>query len=648
MKKYLLLSAGILAVSFLSAQKEVRNPDGSYYKKCARMVVSEPLWKIAKDHPIVKYDKPREAADAKGHKAAPSSFEKFNRNASIVDPVIQNTDGVLQSAATIVSVNGANGQGGYPLDPNGMIGSNYYVQTVNSSFMVFNKTGTSKLVETDLANLFGTFTCDDGDPVTIYDKFADRWVITEFQENDNPCFSSFSSLIDTMMMAVSVTNDPTGSYYVYYFCPDNTDYADYPKYSIWADGYYQTCNCQNDKVVVYQRDSMLKGSANAGLISIPYNYNPVTSSTCGAGGFYCPMMTYADGTLPPYGSPNYLIDYTDDNWGACWAGDSIRIFKVSVNWSSTTGSITPYQELATAPFNSYFTGGTRADIDAVGTAKYYDALDGFFSYRIPYSRWTTYNAAVMCHPVNVSPTAASGGTLAGIRWYELHQDLSTNLWSIYQQGTYAPNDGVNRWNPAIAMDQNGSIALSYSVSDITSTYPGIRYTGRKVCDTLGKMTLAEGTAVSGNVVANTSQGGGHRWGDYSHVSVDPADGITFWSTNMYASSSSPNSSQIMSRVFSFQIPKCPLGIANISAAQAEITAYQSGSQLNVKGVKLPANESIVVELFDVSGKRITGKSMNSFSGTVETSFNTTGLAKGVYFVRIGNDSFLRVVKVEIQ
>jgi hypothetical protein len=637
MKNIIMLGAAMLSSTMLFAQTELRNADGSHYKQCVRFRETEPIWKIAKEHPVLKhFDSPKLAGDDGAH-TRPAVTTTFNPYACTTDGALQAEEGTVHNAGPIVSFDGAAGQGFVPLDPNGMIGSNYYVQTINSTYAVWNKNGTSKLAETDLANVFGSFTSDDGDPVTMYDKFADRWILTEFQQGGG-------GNIDTMMFAVSKTNDPTGAYYMYYFCYDNSETSDYPKYSIWSDGYYQTCNCTpNDYVIVYDRTSMLKGLKTAGYIAIPYNYNPF-SSGCG-GGFYCPQTLYADGTLPPYGYPNYLFDFEDPNWGGtCATQNDIRVFAVQANWKTKSGTIALKQTLKTAAFNSYFPADQtnyRHDIDQPGANADLDVSDGFFSYRIPYMRWGTYNSAVMCHVVTAG-TASTGSTMAGVRWYELRQDTTTKSWSIYQQGTYAPGDGVSRWVPAIAMDQNGSIGIQYSASSNT-VYPGIRYTGRTSCDPLGTMTLAEGTAVSGNTTANTS----NRWGDYSHLSVDPSDGISFWGTSMYANSS-VGGSNVISRVYSFKIPKCTTtGIQTTPTIEAELTAYQSGNLLNVKGVKLPAYDNINVELFDIDGKRITGKPMSTGAGEIETSFNVSSLAKAIYFVRIGNDEFQRVIKVAI-
>src|SRR5204862_26577 len=101
-------------------------------------------------------------------------------------------------------------------------------------------------------------------------------------------------------------------------------------------------------------------------------------------------------------------------------------------------------------------------------------------------------------------------------------------YSLYQQGTYAPDDGVHRWMGSVAEDRKGDIAAGYSVVNGTSVYPGIRYTGRLAGDPLGQMTLGEGTIVDGSGVQTTTNS---RWGDYTDLTVDPVDDCTFWYVN---------------------------------------------------------------------------------------------------------------------
>lgn len=85
---------------------------------------------------------------------------------------------------------------------------------------------------------------------------------------------------------------------------------------------------------------------------------------------------------------------------------------------------------------------------------------------------------------------------------------------------------------SVAMNASGDIALGYSVSDATSVLPGIRVTGRNDGDSLGLMTMNELTIKDGEGVQTWTQ----RWGDYSSMNVDPADGQTFWYTNQIVQS----------------------------------------------------------------------------------------------------------------
>lgn len=93
----------------------------------------------------------------------------------------------------------------FPPDCNGVSGPNHFFQTVNCIYAIYDKTGTKVAGPTNINLLFQGMpgaTHNDGDPIVLYDKQADRWLVTEFSISGNPNY---------IMMAVSVTNDPTGS-----------------------------------------------------------------------------------------------------------------------------------------------------------------------------------------------------------------------------------------------------------------------------------------------------------------------------------------------------------------------------------------------------------------------------------------------------
>ena len=75
-----------------------------------------------------------------------------------------------------------------PPDTNGDVGPNHYVQAVNTSFRVFDKSGNPLTPVTTFNSFFaplgGGNPCGNhqnhGDPFVFYDHIADRWVITDF------------------------------------------------------------------------------------------------------------------------------------------------------------------------------------------------------------------------------------------------------------------------------------------------------------------------------------------------------------------------------------------------------------------------------------------------------------------------------------
>ena len=108
--------------------------------------------------------------------------------------------------------------------------------------------------------------------------------------------------------------------------------------------------------------------------------------------------------------------------------------------------------------------------------------------------------------------------------------ISCTEGTVYQEGTWAPDDGQHRFMGAIAIDGSGNIGMAYSISGDQES-PGIRFTGRRASDPLGQMTVDEYNCVSGGSNQNDD-----RFGDYAQMGVDPANERTFW----YSSSISTN------------------------------------------------------------------------------------------------------------
>jgi hypothetical protein len=316
-------------------------------------------------------------------------------------------------------------------------------------------------------------------------------------------------------------------------------------------------------VYALEKNKMVNGEPNARAVQFFLEANVTPTGTV-------PLELVGDGLLPPDmdghrrpidGAPAPIVGTQDDSadYGATF--DALNIWELSIKWSAhPTASLILAAQLPTAPFDSIYPCAPTArdclpEPGIVNPAQYLDILSYRQrpTYRLAYRNFGTYESLV----TNQSVEAAPG--VAGARWYEIRRTGSrppqTITYSIYQQGTYAPADGVHRWMGSIAQDKNGNMALGYSVVNGVDVFPGSRYTGRLAGDPLGQMTLGEGTIINGSGVQTTTNS---RWGDYTSMNIDPTDDCTFWYVNEYYTLEGQMSSTAgwQTRIGSFKLPGC--------------------------------------------------------------------------------------------
>ena len=84
-----------------------------------------------------------------------------------------------------VSFDGIPATGWTPPDTVGDVGPNHYVQMVNISFAIYDKSGALLAGPSPINALWAGFggACEadnNGDPIVRYDALADRWMLTQF------------------------------------------------------------------------------------------------------------------------------------------------------------------------------------------------------------------------------------------------------------------------------------------------------------------------------------------------------------------------------------------------------------------------------------------------------------------------------------
>lgn len=491
------------------------------------------------------------------------------------DPVVQSTPVGTSIPAPSLTFDGVNNINGVlPPDTSGDVGPNHYVQWVNLSYAIYNKSGT-KLAGPFNGNAlwqgFGGLcqSTNDGDIIVLYDPLADRWMFSQW------AFTSSTQGPYHQCFAVSTTPDPLGTYYRYDFIVSQNKFNDYSKLSVWPDAYYMTSNqflngqtFAGGGVWAFEREKMLLGQ-NAQLI-----YFDLQNANPNFGGL---LPSDVDGAAPPSGTPGYFAEVDDSQFG--FPTDQLALWEFRTDWTNPSNAtfglagqpntvFTPPTLAAFSPLSCALSGNRNCLTQPYPFRKL-DALGDRLMYRLAYRNFGTYQSLVLNHTV-----AGTSSTTAGVRWYELRNTGAG--YNIFQQSTYAP-DSTNRWMGSVAQDGSGNLAVGFSASS-RSLSPSIRYAGRLTTDPLGTLGQGEATLFAGSGSQTSSSS---RWGDYSTMSVDPVDNCTFWYTTEYYSGTS--SSNWRTRVGTFKFPSCtgaPLVVSNTASGAPGSTVTIDGASFD--------------------------------------------------------------------
>jgi Ca2+-binding RTX toxin-like protein len=444
---------------------------------------------------------------------------------------INNDDFVSGLGAPIVNVPGEPFNGVQPPDVNGDIGQNFFIQATNSpaggtQIRIFDKvTGaeTDAFILQTLAPSGSTAVNSAGDPIVLYDHLANRWFLAEFSD---PSSGTPNDIHIYISRTSTPTSSPTDWFYYTFTTPS---FPDYLKFAVWPDGYYMTSQegAANPPTYVFDRANMLLGQPAR-------PFQRVTTTGLAGFGFQALTPADVDGPAPPVGSPAFILRHRDDEAHNVGANDPtqdfIEIYEYSADFATPANSTFGLsQTISISEFDSDLNGlFSFSAITQPGGALPLDPLREVIMWRLSYRNMGTHEVLL-----GNMVTDVTGGDVAGIRWFELRRAPGNTQWTLYQEGTHFLPDGDSRWMGAIAMDDAGNIALGYSVSGPT-TFPSLRYTGRRASDPLGQMTQGEFVIFDGTSSQTLGSPQGQvRWGDYFSMSVDPVDGSTFWFTGQY-------------------------------------------------------------------------------------------------------------------
>jgi len=470
-----------------------------------------------------------------------------------------------------------------PSDPTGEIGRDYYFASWNSSFRFFNIDGTTASPPSSLSTLFGND--ESGDPIAMYDSEADRYIITSMGGSG-------------LNFAISQTNDPIlGGWHVYNASSFGTDgqFPDYPKYSIWSDGYYCTTNTSANNLYVLERDKIIDGDPTASI----QGFNAPQMITSGFASAQVLDITNDD--HPAAGNAT-MVYLQDDAWNQVLT-DHLKIWTINIDWENPNNSSmsTPYQ-LPTSSFTSVFDGGSFANLTQ-SSGPDIDAMQATLMNQAQFRKFPTHNSAVFNFVVDV---LSGSDEQAAVRWYELRQDADGEPWFIYQEGTYTAPDGRHAFGASMAMDIQGNIGMGYTSMSETAPIT-LRYTGRYANDPSGQMTIEENLIGQSNATNPNT-----RYADYAHMSVDPSNDKTFWFISEYFK---PGRRDL---VGTFQIAANYANDIGVVSVDTPVSGLLSNSESVTVSIFNYGEDA--VSNFDVSYQLDSGTIITeTYSGTVEST-----------------------------
>ena len=457
------------------------------------------------------------------------------------------------------AVTGGTAGGGWPPDTNGDVGPNHYIESVNTAFAIYNKTGTllASFKENSLWSGVGSTPCNghsQGDPVVLYDQLADHWFLTNFAFPTDVNGVPISPFYECI--AVSKTGDPVGGgWYLYALrmdpggagLPPVSTLNDYPKFGIWPDCLYMTANefsFPSQAFAGTTAASINRTQLEAGA-TVTWALGYINNTSDPFTMIPSNLLGKSAGSQPPSGTPNYLVSESQSAFAF-----EVRKFTAgaSCGGGGTIG----------APINVSQTSYWVPNGDIVpqpNTAVMLDSLEDRLMQKVQYRKVGTAESLFVVHSVqtnSASPVVP--------QWAQINVTGGTVNATPVQQQIYTPDSSLYRWMGAIAADGLGSVALAYSTSNGSSpNFPSIAYSGRLSTDPLNTLPQTETQLIAGagsqTLVLNGSSV--KRWGDYSSLSVDPSDDCTFWYTNEYYSSQANGTSgNWQTRIGSFRFPYC--------------------------------------------------------------------------------------------
>ena len=377
------------------------------------------------------------------------------------DPSLSGIRGTTNNSILLKDFAGIPQTNSIPPDPHAAVGPDHFMAVVNTSFRIYDKDGNVlKTISAD--SWFNSVFPNAGafDPKVVYDFIDQRWVMVWLQQNDG-------AQTATILLSVSDDDNPLGTWYNWAI-PANqvgsttvANWSDYQGVGLDENALYITSsqfaftgNYQYTKIRIIPKAQLYANTAGTVTWSDIWNIG-LPPGASGSPFHIRPAYMYTS-------SSNFYLLYTPNG------GNFVSLYKITdpLGTPALSGVNIPVTSYSSAP-NADQLGGSNGLLIECGGSN----LNNEPKYRDGFLYAT--------HSVR-NPTAPS---YSSIHFMKINVTNNTaDMDFVFGESGY--------WHyyPAVEVDQDGNVAVTYSRSGDTE-YIGAYYTTRLASDPRGLMEV---------------------------------------------------------------------------------------------------------------------------------------------------------------
>ncbi|MBL7727696.1 MAG: G8 domain-containing protein, partial [Dinghuibacter sp.] len=398
-----------------------------------------------------------------------------------------------------------------PPDTYGATGLDKVFVTVNNNYKVLNKSTGAQISLVSMPSFWSALGTDGAgafDPRVVYDPYNNRWI--------HAAVSNGGAAGSRVLLALSRTHDPSGAYDLYAFDPD-------PGTANWAD--FPMLGFNKNWVAISVNLFTVGPNANAGTNIFVIDYPALRTGTATSTKF-----------VPSTGFCHYPVESYSDTVNTLYVPSHIGSGAATYRLSTITG--TPATPVFTLGATLTRTGGGWAQpsgnvgpqqcliAPCPGTLTLLDVGDAFIRGNAVFRNGEIWYAQAVGLPTGIFARVAT-------QWTRLNT-AGTMLDGGRIDDATATGTNGGRWYtyPSLSVNKNSDVLAGFSKLE-SDGYAGAAYAMRLGTDAAGTMQDPV-VFKDGEDYYDKASSGRTRWGDYSHVTIDPLDDISFWTWQEYA------------------------------------------------------------------------------------------------------------------